>query len=91
MLLPVNIFFTLFIGFAFIMLLRTIWIATRLDSYLRTSKKGQRSIEEFGYDKSLKLMKTVAIPIGIIAPVFFIAAGIAMYKFIANTIASGQI
>jgi len=79
------------------MLLRTLWIASsssssdRLDSFLRTSKKGQRWIEQIGYDKSLKMMKIVGIPIGIIVPMFFIGAGIAMYIFMSNIITNGQI
>lgn len=66
-------------------------MANRIDSYLKEIKKGQKWVENYGYEKSLKMMKTVAIPIGIIAPLFFIGAGIAMYSFIAKAIATGQI
>jgi len=92
--LPMNLFFTVFIGFASVMLLRTLWIASsseRIDSYLKETNKGKKWVDHYGYDKSLKMMKTVAIPIGIIAPLFFIGAGIAMYKFISGIIANGQI
>ncbi len=92
--LPMNLFFTVFIGFASVMLLRTLWIASsseRIDSYLRETKKGKKWVDHYGYDKSLKMMKTVAIPTGIIAPLFFIGAGIAMYQFMSGIIASGQI
>ena len=92
--LPINIFFLVFIGFASALLLRTLWIASsseRIDSYLKETKKGKKWIDHYGYEKSLKMMKTVAIPIGIIAPLFFIGAGIAMYNFISGIIASGQI
>ena len=76
------------------MLLRTLWIASsreRIDSYLKETKKGKKWIDHYGHEKSLKIMKTVAIPVGITAPLFFIGAAIAMYNFISGIIASGQI
>lgn len=87
--LPMTLFLVVFIGLAVLFLLRTIFIATRIDSYLKETKKGQKWVEHYGYEQSLKMMKTVAIPIGIIAPLFFVGAGIAMYSFIAKAIATG--
>lgn len=89
--LPMTLFFVVFIGIAVLFLLRTILIANSIDSYLKETKKGQKWVEHYGYEKSLKIMKTVAIPIGIIAPLFFIGAGFAMYSFISKAIATGQI
>ena len=92
--LAMNLFFIVFIGFSSVMLLRTLWLASsseRMDSYLKKTKKGKKWVDHYGYERSLKMMKTVAIPIGIIAPLFFIGAGIAMYQFISGVIASGQI
>lgn len=92
--LPINLFFTVLIGFSSIILLRTIWIASsseRIESYLKETRKGKKWVDNYGYEKSFKMMKTVAIPLGIIAPIFFIGAGIAMYNFLSGIIASGQI
>ncbi|MBM95133.1 MAG: hypothetical protein CMI09_04710 [Oceanospirillaceae bacterium] len=89
----INAFFAIYIGFALFLLLRTLWLASsseRIDTYLRESKKGQKWLEQYGYDKSLAMFKKIGIPVGIIAPILFIGVGIGMYMLIYQAISSGQ-
>ncbi|WP_028294114.1 hypothetical protein [Oceanobacter kriegii] len=81
---PVTLFFMVWTLGCALILKRSIRISRDVDSWLTNDKRGKNMVEQEGYDRAYRLVKNIGVPLGIVVPLFFLVAGVAMWVVMAD-------
>ncbi|MGB1092720.1 MAG: hypothetical protein ACPGYX_11390 [Oceanobacter sp.] len=85
----ITAFFILFSFVCTLMLMRSIRIGRDIDGYLTNSRKGQKLVEQEGYDRARNLVKKIGVPLGVLLPWMLLMISVSSYFYLVDAIANG--